>query len=101
MYVKITLYDNFNWDNYVAEIDNKIIMSHKPVKVIWDLRYFTKIPYQYFSKQIRLMYNYNHKLWDNIIDSTILISNHECYCFLNLLFKFYKPKKPVYIKKLP
>lgn len=94
----ISLKDNFDWNNYVNDVYKKIININNKVIVIWDLTKLTKPPRKYFKKQILLMYKLRNKLWKNLIKSIVVVSNKECYEFLNLLFKYYTPERPVEIE---
>ena len=97
MSVTISLCDNFEWDEYVKEVYEKIINRDDRVIVTWDLTKFTKPPKQHFMKQILLMHKLRKKLRENIDYCIVRLKNKECYELSKLIFKYYTPDRPVEI----
>ncbi len=97
MSVTISLCDDFDWDEYVKEVYEKIINRDDRVIVTWDLTRFTKPPKKHFMKQILLMYKLRNKLWEKIDYSIVRLKNEECYELSQLILNYYKPERPVKI----
>ena len=102
--VTITLYDNMKFEIYEKCVMDKIInVSGPPSHVIWDLSNLTSAPMKYIIPQVRLMKRLKSKIWDRIVKSTIIVNDsnggNAIRRFLDLIFTFYKPQRPIEIIK--
>ena len=98
---EIKVHDNTLFSDYRAEVIEVLRIDEDnvaPVRIIWNLLDLTRLPYEHFYPQIRLMCELKSVIWSRIKDSCIIMRNNAgLVSFLRMLFTMYTPQRPVVV----
>lgn len=100
---EIKVHDDTLFSEYRAEVMEVLRIDEDeddvaPVRVIWNLLDLTRLPYEHFYPQIRLMCELKSVIWTRLLDSCILVRNNAgLVSFLRMLFSVYTPQRPVIV----
>ena len=98
---EIKVHDNTLFGEYRHQVMEVLRIDEDdvaPIRIIWNLLDLTRLPYEHFYSQIRLMCELNSVIWKRLDDSCILVRNNAgLVSFLRMLFTMYTPQRPVIV----
>lgn len=98
---EIKVHNNTVFSEYREDVLNMLrigVEDVAPVRIIWNLLDLTRLPYEHFYPQIRLMSELKDVIWTRIVDSCIIVRNNAgLVSFLRMLFSVYTPQRPVVV----
>lgn len=98
---EIKVHNNTVFSEYREDVLNMLrigVEDVAPVRIIWNLLDLTRLPYEHFYAQIRLMSELKDVIWTRIVDSCIIVRNNSgLVSFLRMLFSVYTPQRPVVV----
>lgn len=98
---EIKVHNNTLFSEYREDVLNMLrigVEDVAPVRIIWNLLDLTRLPYEHFYQQIRLMSELKDVIWTRIVDSCIIVRNNAgLVSFLRMLFSVYTPQRPVVV----
>ena len=95
---EIIINNNTNFQDYRADVMNVLHLDVQPIRIIWNLLDLTRLPYEHFYPQIKLMSELKDIIWKRLYESCIIVRNNAgLVSFLRMLFSVYTPQRSVVI----
>lgn len=94
---EIRVHDDMQFSDYRDRVMEMMKdESVNQMRVVWNLLDLTRLPYEHFYPQIRLMSELRTIIWTKIEESCIVVRNDVGLVnFLRFLFSIYTPQRPV------